>query len=150
MSVWYQGHFRYALRVVITIKSMPWTKRVCLYDQKRYFYPIWGLGLILANFGLIWPLMWPKFDPTLTQFDPTLVHLTHFVTHVDSSNLMYSLTVVINFRSILWPKISGLYFQNWLYCPNLALSWPKFDPIWSIWLILSLMQAQVIGYMHWH
>ena len=103
MPVGYQGHFRYALRVVITIKSMPWTKKVYLYNQKRYFYPIWGFGLILANFGLIWPLMWPKFDPNLTQ-------------------------------------ISALYFQNWLFLPNLALRWPKFDPIWSIWLILSLIK----------
>ena len=29
-----------------------------------------------------------------------------------------------------------IYFQNLQFLPNLALVWPKFDLIWSIWLIL--------------
>ena len=49
----------------------------------NYFGQFWQF---LANFSLIWP-----------KFDPTLVHLTHFVTGVGSSNLIYALTVVIIF-----------------------------------------------------
>ena len=52
-------------------------KSASLFDQNRYSYPIW-----------------PKFGPNL-------VHLTHFVTGVGSSNLIYALTVVITFRNVL-------------------------------------------------
>ena len=53
----------------------------------RYSYPIW---LFLANCGKIWP-----------KFGPTLVHLTHFVIDAGLSNLIYALTVVIFFRSVV-------------------------------------------------
>ena len=29
-----------------------------------------------------------------------------------------------------------IYYQNLVCLPNLALVWSKFDPVWSIWLIL--------------
>ena len=149
MPVGYQGHFRYALRVVITIKSMPWTKKVYLYNQKRYFYPIWGFGLILANFGLIWPLMWPKFDLNLTQiwpkFDPNLssllsklavfaqsgltlaqiwpnlIYLTYFVTDAGSSNWIYALTLVIILRNVK-------FWVSTFKIGCFGTIWPKFDP----------------------
>ena len=38
---------------------------------------------------------------------------------------MYALTVVIIFRNVLLVKVSGLYFQNWLFRPNLAPIWPN-------------------------
>ena len=121
LSIWmlvgYQGYFRYALRMVITIKPMPWAKRASLYNHNRYSYCIW---LFWANFGQLWP----NFGPTLAQlwpnFGPTLVHLIHFVTGVGSSNLIYALTVVITFRNVLWPKVLGLYFQNWLFWADLV------------------------------
>ena len=95
----------HALTVVITIRNVLWPK---------------VSGLYFRNW-----LFWPKFGPYL-------VHLTHFVTGVGSSNLVYPPTVVITFRNVLWPKVSGLYFQNWLLWANLAQIWPKFGPIWSI------------------
>ena len=73
-----------------------------------------------------------QFGPNLALFWPNLVHLTHFVTGVGSSNLIYAWTVVITFRNVLWPKVLGLYFQNWLLWADLAQIWPKFGPIWSI------------------
>jgi hypothetical protein len=76
-----------------------WMLSASLYDQNRYSYPIW-----------------PKFGPNLVQ-------LTHFVTGVGSSNLIYALTVLITFRNVLWPKVAGLYFQNWLLWANLAQIW---------------------------
>ena len=138
MPVGYQGHFRYALRVVITIKSMPWTKKVYLYNQKRYFYPIWGFGLILANFGLIWPLLWPKFDPNLNpllsklavlaqlslklaQIWPNLIYLTYFVTDVGSSNWIYALTLVIILRNVK-------FWVSTFKIGCFGTIWPKFDP----------------------
>jgi hypothetical protein len=72
------------------------------------------------------------FGPDLAQlwpnFGPTLVHLIHFVTGVGSSNLLYALTVVITFRNVLRVKVSGFYFQNWLFGPDLAQLWPNFGP----------------------
>ena len=36
---------------------------------------------------------------------------------------LYALTVLITFRNVLWPKVAGLYFQNWLLWANLAQIW---------------------------
>ena len=143
MPVGYQGHFRYALRVVITIKSMPWTKKVYLYNQKRYFYPIWGFGLILANFGLIWPLMWPRFDPNLTQiwpksqlstfkigcFCPIWPYVGPNLTQFDlfdlfchwSSDWIYALTLVIILRNVK-------FWVSTFKIGCFGTIWPKFDP----------------------
>ena len=41
------------------------------------------------------------FWPIVTQICPNLVHLTHFVTGVGSSNLKYVLAVVITVRNLL-------------------------------------------------
>ena len=60
------------------------------------------------------------FWPDLAQICPNLVHLTYFGTAAGSKKLMYALTVVIIFRNVLLVKVSGLYFQNWLFRPNLA------------------------------
>ena len=98
MLVGSQSNFRYTLREVKTYKSMPLTKSASLYDQNGYSYPIWP----------IWPKVgpklaqsWPKVGPKLAQSWPNLVQLTHFVTGVGSSNLIYALTVVITFRNVL-------------------------------------------------
>jgi hypothetical protein len=61
----------------------------------------------LSSFGPIWTI-WPNF-----------------VTSVGSSNLIYALIVVITFSIILCPKVKGIYFQNWLFWPNLAPIWPN-------------------------
>ena len=49
--------------------------------------------------------VWARFGPDLAKvwprFGPNYVHLTHFVTGVGSSNLIYALTVVITFRNVL-------------------------------------------------
>ena len=49
--------------------------------------------------------VWARFGPDLAKvwprFGPNYVHLTHFVTGVGSSNLIYALTVVITFRNLL-------------------------------------------------
>ena len=65
------------------------------------------------------------FWPDLAQIWPNLVHLTYFGTGAGSKKLMYALTVVIIFRNVLLVKVSGLYFQNWLFRPNLAPIWPN-------------------------
>ena len=140
LSIWmlveYQGHFRYTLRVVIAIKPMPWAKRASLYNQNRYSYDfLLSETYCEQKFWVSIFQNWP-FGPDLAKvwprFGPNYVHLTHFVTGVGSSNLIYALTVVITFRNVLWPKVSGLYFQNWLLWADLAQIWPKFGPIWSI------------------
>ena len=87
MLVGSQSNFRYTLREVKTYKSMPLAKSASLYDQNGYSYPIWPI--------------WPKVGPKLAQSWPNLVQLTHFVTGVGSSNLIYALTVVITFRNVL-------------------------------------------------
>jgi hypothetical protein len=81
--------------------------------------------------GPIWP-----------NFGPTLVHLIHFVTGVGSSNLIYALTVVIIFRNVLRVKVSGFYFQNWLFGPDLAQLWPNFGPtLAQLWPNLVHLKA---------
>ena len=72
--------------------------------------------------------------------------LTHFVTGVGSSNLIYALTVVITFRNVLWPKVSSLYFQSWLFWVNLAQVWPKSGPIWSI---QKLVRTGIMSVVLW-
>ena len=159
MLVEYQGHFRYTLRVVIAIKPMPWAKRASLYNHNRHSYCIWIFWPILAHFvtgvgssnltvmitfrNVLWAkvlglyfsklAVWARFGPDLAKvwprFGPNYVHLTHFVTGVGSSNLIYALTVVITFRNVLWVEASGFYFINWLFGPDLAQTWPKFGPI---------------------
>ena len=57
------------------------------------------------------------------KFEPILVHLTHVVTCVGSNNLIYALTVVIIFRSILLPKILS---QTWVSTFKISC----FGPIW--------------------
>ena len=72
--------------------------------------------------------------------------LTHFVTGVGSSNLIYALTVVITFRNVLWPKVSSLYFQSWLFWVDLAQVWPKSGPIWSI---QKLVRTGIMSVVLW-
>jgi hypothetical protein len=76
-----------------------------------------SLGYLLTKLPLFWPY--------LAQIWPNLVHLTHFVTGVGSSILIYALTVVITFRNVIWPKVLGLYFRNWLFWADLAQIWPN-------------------------
>ena len=61
------------------------------YFQKRTVSKSLGfLFFKIGRLGQIWP-----------RFGPNYVHLTHFVTGVGSSNLIYALTVVITFRNVL-------------------------------------------------
>ena len=85
----------------ITRKNRQIAKILGFYDQYWLFWP---------NLALIWP---------------TLIHLTYFVTGAGSKKLIYVLTVVIIFRNVLLVKVLGLYFQNWLFKPNLAQIWPN-------------------------
>ena len=93
-----------------------------IYALNQKGVSLWSKKVLLsnlgfwANFGKFWPDLASNVTQIWPKFDPNLT------------------------------QISALYFQNWLFLPNLALRWPKFDPIWSIWLILSLMHAQVIYY----
>jgi hypothetical protein len=153
MLVGSQGNFWYTPRVVITFKSLPWVKSASLLDQNpiqlgpnlvHLTHFVTGVGsgnlkyaltVVITFINVLWPtvsglyfqnwLFWPNLAQIWPKFDPTLVHLTHFVTGVGSSNLIYSLTVVITFRNILRPKVSGLYFQNWLFGSDLAQIWPN-------------------------
>ena len=88
--------------------------KASLYDQNRYSYPI---GLFWANLAQIWPKNWPNFGP-----------LDKIFTGVSSNNLMYALVVVSILKNIQWAKVSGLFFKNWLFGPDLAQIWPKFGP----------------------
>ena len=101
------------LTVMITFRNVLWAKVSGFYFSKL---AVW------ARFGPDLAKVWPRFGPNY-------VHLTHFVTGVGSSNLIYALTVVITFRNVLWVEVSGFYFINWLFGPDLAQTWPKFGPI---------------------
>ena len=103
----------YALTVVITFRNVLWVKMSGFYFSKL---AVW------ARFGPDLAKVWPRFGPNY-------VHMTHFVTGVGSSNLIYALTVAITFRNLLWVEVSGFYFTNWLFGPDLAQTWPKFGPI---------------------
>ena len=116
----------YALTMVIILRNILWVKVLGFYFQN------WLFGPDLAQ-------TWPKFGPIF-------VHLTHFVTGVGSSNLIYALTVVITFRNILWPKVSSLYFQSWLFWVDLAQVWPKSGPIWSI---QKLVRTGIMSVVLW-
>ena len=97
------------------------------------FFKIGHLGQIWPRFGPDLDQIWPRFGPDLAKvwprFSPNYVHLTHFVTGLGSSNLIYALTVVITFRSLLGVEASGFYFIDWLFGPDLAQTSPKFGPI---------------------
>ena len=117
--------------LVITFRNVLWIKMLGFYFSKL---AIW------ARFGPDLAKVWPRFGPNH-------VHLTHFVTGVGSSNLIYALTVVITFRNVLWVKVLGFYFSKlafWArFGPDLGQIWPRFGPdlaqITSIWPILSLV-----------
>ena len=98
------------LRVVITFRNVLWAKVSGFYFSKL---AVW------ARFGPDLAKVWPIFGPNY-------VNLTHFVTSVGSSNLIYALTVVITLRKVVWVEVLGFYFINWLFGPI----WPKFGPIW--------------------
>ena len=98
-------------------------------------------------------VLWPKVTGSLlsklallAKFGPNLVHLAHFVSGVGSSNLIYALSVVITFRNVLWPKVSSLYFQSWLFWVDLAQVWPKSGPIWSI---QKLVRTGIMSVVLW-
>ena len=38
---------------------------------------------------------------------------------------MYALVVVSILKNVQCAKVSGLYFKNWLFGPNLAQIWPN-------------------------
>ena len=101
------------LTMVITFRNVLWAKVSGFYFSKL---AVW------ARFGPDLAKVWPRFGPNY-------VHMTHFVTGVGSSNLIYALTVAITFRNVLWVEVSGFYFTNWLFGPDLAQTWPKFGPI---------------------
>ena len=73
-----QGHFRYAQRVVIIIKTM----QVSMIKI--------GTPIQLGPIGL-------KFGPTI---DPILVHLTQISPGVSSNNIMYALVVVSILKNV--------------------------------------------------
>ena len=39
--------------------------------------------------------------------------------------IRYALAVMITFRNLLWVKVLGFYFQNWLFGPNFASIMPN-------------------------
>ena len=101
--------------------------RLKQFDSDNYFQKHTSSksrGFLFFKIGFLGQI-WPKFGPNS-------VHLTHFVTGVGSSYLINALTVVITFRNVLWVEVSGFYFINWLFGPDLAQTWSKFGPIWFI------------------
>ena len=95
------------LTVVITFRNVLWAKVLGFYFSKL---AVW------ARFGPDLAKVWPRFGPNY-------VHMTHFVTGVGSSNLIYALTVAITFRNLLWVEVLGFYFIDWLFGPDLAQIW---------------------------
>ena len=110
-----------------------------------YFHQfVWKPYLILGYSCPIW-LFWAKFGPTI---DPILVHLTQISTGVSSNNIMYALVVVTILKNLQWAKVSGIYFQNWLFWTWFGPIWSKFGPnlgpIWAIWKFVSSAIISVV------
>jgi hypothetical protein len=79
-----------------------------------------------------------KFGPNLAQFGP----FDLFFHWCRLKKLIYALTVVIIFRNVLLAKVLGLYFQNWLFRPDLAQIWPNL-------VHLKLVRATIMSVVLW-
>ena len=82
----------------------------------------WQFYLIEVKSLLSHRLWLNHFGPT---FGPILVHFATGVSLNKSNNLMYALVVVSILKNVQWAKVSGLYFKNWLFGPDLAQIWPN-------------------------
>ena len=108
-----------------------------LIPQVQVYFPHLQFGSLLSKLAVVgW------FGPNLAQIWPNLVHLK---TSKDWHYVSGAMRVLMTLKNILrlwqwWllsetyydPKSRGLYFQNWLFWPNLA-------QIWSIWPTLLVV-----------